>query len=193
MGISPPLTAVSAFGTDVSGNAFIGAGVATLAVLMVLSAFFSSSEIAMFSIPRHRIDALVEEGRSGADAVAALKSDPHRLLITILVGNNLVNIAMSSIATGLFATSMSQGKAVLAATFGVTALVLLFGRARRSPTPLRTPNPGRCPSRNPCSGASDSCIRWSSCSTTSRARSTSSPAVGRPSNPATSRAPRSRT
>ncbi|AAG20419.1 hemolysin family protein [Halobacterium salinarum] len=129
MGISPPLTAVSAFGTDVSGNAFIGAGVATLAVLMVLSAFFSSSEIAMFSIPRHRIDALVEEGRSGADAVAALKSDPHRLLITILVGNNLVNIAMSSIATGLFATSMSQGKAVLAATFGVTALVLLFGES----------------------------------------------------------------
>lgn len=83
----------------------------------------------MFSIPRHRIDALVEEGRSGADAVAALKSDPHRLLITILVGNNLVNIAMSSIATGLFATSMSQGKAVLAATFGVTALVLLFGES----------------------------------------------------------------
>ena len=46
----------------------------------------------MFSLAKHCIDALVEENISGAETVAALKSDPHRLLVTILVGNNIVNI-----------------------------------------------------------------------------------------------------
>jgi len=121
--------AASVFGVDLGQNVIVGAGVATLAVLMVLSAFFSSSEIAMFSLARHRIDALVEDEMPGAEAVADLKEDPHRLLVTILVGNNLVNIAMSSIATGLLGYYLSQGQAVIAATFGVTALVLLFGES----------------------------------------------------------------
>ncbi|GAB3320684.1 hemolysin family protein [Haloplanus salinarum] len=106
----------------------IGGSIAIL-VLIGLSAFFSSSEIAMFSLARHRVEALVEDGVPEARAVQELKSDPHRLLITILVGNNIVNIAMSSIATGLFAIYLSQGQAVLAATFGITTLVLLFGES----------------------------------------------------------------
>ncbi|SEA21773.1 Hemolysin, contains CBS domains [Haloplanus vescus] len=105
------------------------AGSVAILFLIALSAFFSSSEIAMFSLARHRVDSLVEEGIPGARLVQELKSDPHRLLITILVGNNIVNIAMSSIATGLFAIYLSQGQAVLAATFGVTTLVLLFGES----------------------------------------------------------------
>jgi len=105
------------------------AGVLALVVLMGLSAFFSSSELAMFSLARHRVEALVDEGVPGAGAVAALKEDPHRLLITILVGNNLVNIAMSSIATGLLGYYLSRGESVVAATFGITALVLLFGES----------------------------------------------------------------
>ncbi|WP_396611333.1 hemolysin family protein [Haloferax sp. S1W] len=104
-------------------------GVAALAVLMVLSAFFSSSEIALFSIAQHRIERLASEGTPGAETLRSLKADPHRLLVTILVGNNLVNIAMSSIATGLFAMYLTQGQAIFAATFGVTALVLLFGES----------------------------------------------------------------
>jgi len=104
-------------------------GSVAILVLIALSAFFSSSEIAMFSLARHRVDSLVEDGVPGAQIVQELKSDPHRLLITILVGNNIVNIAMSSIATGLFAIYLSQGQAVLAATFGITTLVLLFGES----------------------------------------------------------------
>jgi len=104
-------------------------GVVAIVVLIGLSAFFSSSEIAMFSLASHRVEQLVEDNRLGADAVKELKNDPHRLLVTILVGNNIVNIAMSSIATGLFAIYMSQGEAVIAATFGITALVLLFGES----------------------------------------------------------------
>jgi len=106
----------------------IGGAVAIL-FLIALSAFFSSSEIAMFSLARHRVESLVEDDVPGAAVVQELKSDPHRLLITILVGNNIVNIAMSSIATGLFAIYLSRGQAVLAATFGVTTLVLLFGES----------------------------------------------------------------
>jgi len=126
--LSLPL-AVLLFGVELGQDVIVAAGVVTIAILMGLSAFFSSSEIAMFSLARHRIDALVDEGRSGAKAVDELKRDPHRLLITILVGNNLVNIAMSSIATGLLGYYLSQGQAVLAATFGITALVLLFGES----------------------------------------------------------------
>jgi CBS domain containing-hemolysin-like protein len=104
----------------------------TLLILLLIgfSAFFSSSEIAMFSLAPHRVEALLDDGESGAETLKALKADPHRLLVTILVGNNLVNIAMSSIATGLLvALGLNQGEAVAFATFGITALVLLFGES----------------------------------------------------------------
>ena len=105
-------------------------GTIAIVVLIALSGFFSSSEIAMFSLASHRVDHLVEQGRRGADAVAELKSDPHRLLVTILVGNNLVNIAMSSIATALVGVYVENaGAAVLISTFGITSLVLLFGES----------------------------------------------------------------
>ncbi|MFC7229467.1 hemolysin family protein [Salinirubellus salinus] len=113
-----------------SESAFLWIGALTIVVLIGLSAFFSSSEIAMFSLAEHRVESLVEEGSRSSQVLKALKSDPHRLLVTILVGNNLVNIAMSSIATGLLAILLdNQGLAVVASTFGITALVLLFGES----------------------------------------------------------------
>jgi CBS domain containing-hemolysin-like protein len=112
-----------------SEGTFVGIGVVTILVLIGLSAFFSSSEIAMFSLAEHRTESLAEEGKPGAQTLRALKDDPHRLLVTILVGNNLVNIAMSSIATGLLAIYFTQGTAVALATFGITAIVLLFGES----------------------------------------------------------------
>ena len=120
---------VDVYGFIVPKSAIATAGTLLILLLIGLSAFFSSSEIAMFSLPAHRVEALVEEGRRGARTLKGLKSDPHRLLVTILVGNNLVNIAMSSIATGLFGLYLRQGQAVVAATFGITALVLLFGES----------------------------------------------------------------
>jgi putative hemolysin len=129
MGILTLLPAATVAGAEVSSQYIAIGGVLTLTVLMMLSAFFSSSEIAMFSLARHRVDSLAEDGLPGAQAVADLKADPHRLLVTILVGNNLVNIAMSSIATGLLALYLTQGQAVFLATFGITALVLLFGES----------------------------------------------------------------
>jgi putative hemolysin len=120
---------VDVLGLSVSETTFAALGVVVILVLLVLSAFFSSSEIAMFAFPDHRVEAVVEEGRSGAKTLGRLKKDPHRLLVTILVGNNLVNIAMSSISTGLLALFFSQSEAVFIATFGITALVLLFGES----------------------------------------------------------------
>ena len=125
---SHPL-ATQVLGVTLSNGVVTALGVVAILVCIFLSAFFSSSEIAMFSLAKHRLEALVEEGNPGAETLAGLKSDPHRLLVTILVGNNLVNIAMSSIATGLFAIYLTQGQAVIAATFGITALVLLFGES----------------------------------------------------------------
>nr|WP_152422132.1 hemolysin family protein [Natrialba asiatica] len=104
-----------------------GAGI--IVILIGVSAFFSSSEIAMFSLPSHRVDALVEEGLPGADMISHLKSDPHRLLVTILVGNNLVNIAMTSIATTLLGFYFGGATAAVLSTLGITAVVLLFGES----------------------------------------------------------------
>ncbi|ELZ30427.1 cbs domain-containing protein [Halogeometricum pallidum JCM 14848] len=118
------LPAVSVDNTTIT----IGGAIA-IVLLIGFSAFFSSSEIAMFSLAKHRVDSLVERGVPGAKAVSDLKSDPHRLLITILVGNNIVNIAMSSIATAVVSIYFEAGPAVLISTFGITTLVLLFGES----------------------------------------------------------------
>ena len=125
----PALYAVPFVGIEMSRATVTVLGTLSIAVLIGLSAFFSSSEIAMFSLANHRVDSMAEEGLPGAHMVKQLKEDPHRLLVTILVGNNLVNIAMSSIATGLFGLYLTQGQSVVAATFGITAIVLLFGES----------------------------------------------------------------
>ncbi|OYR57737.1 hemolysin family protein [Halorubrum halodurans] len=131
MGLSSSALTVGPLQLPVMGDTTVALlGALTILVLIALSAFFSSSEIALFSLPQHRIDSLVEDGIPGAETVQALKSDPHRLLITILVGNNMVNVAMSSISTGLLVyLGFGQGQAVTIATFGITALVLLFGES----------------------------------------------------------------
>ncbi|SDE87725.1 hemolysin family protein [Halorientalis regularis] len=127
--IEPLPVAAQVLGVQLTDSLVTGVGIAVVFLLLVLSAFFSSSEIAMFSLAAHRVDALVEDGVPAAKTLENLKADPHRLLVTILVGNNLVNIAMTSITTGLLAIYFNQGVAVAVSTFGITALVLLFGES----------------------------------------------------------------
>jgi CBS domain containing-hemolysin-like protein len=95
--------------------------------LIVASAFFSSSELAIFSLARHRVDALAEAGGSNGRALAALRSDPHRLLVTVLVGNNVANIAAASIATALLVQVLPPGEAVTGATIFTSGFVLVIG------------------------------------------------------------------
>ncbi len=73
-----------------------------LPALLVLSGFFSGSETALLSLDKLRVRFLQQQGRRGADKLAKLLDNPDRLLSGILVGNNLINIAASVIATGLF-------------------------------------------------------------------------------------------
>ena len=70
-----------------------------LALLLVLSAFFSGSETALTTLSVVRAEALANEGRLGARSLLNLKSNADRMLITILIGNNLVNIGASAMAT----------------------------------------------------------------------------------------------
>jgi putative hemolysin len=97
-----------------------------LAFLVVLSGFFSGSEIALFSLTEARTRMLVEERRRGAVVLARLKANPEKLLTTILVGNNIVNIGAAAIATAVALDAFgSQGVAY--ATGVMTLVVLIFG------------------------------------------------------------------
>ena len=70
--------------------------------LLLLSGFFSGSETAFTSLDRLRLRLLQQKQHPGADKLAALVDNPDRTLSGVLVGNNLVNIASSVIAAGLF-------------------------------------------------------------------------------------------
>ncbi len=72
------------------------AGVAAIVVLLAVGAFFSASEIAFFSLAPHRRDELAASETPGAGSLGRLAADPHRLLVTILVGNNVVNVALAA-------------------------------------------------------------------------------------------------
>ena len=74
----------------------------SLVILIALSAYFSGSETGMMSINRYRLRHLVQHQHKAATRVQYLLDRPDRLIGLILIGNNLVNIAASSIATILF-------------------------------------------------------------------------------------------
>ncbi|MCK9590534.1 MAG: hemolysin family protein [Methanoregula sp.] len=95
-------------------------------ICILLSAFFSSSEVALISITRAKTRTLVNEGRPGSNAVAALKESPEHLLITILIGNNIVNVAAASLAT-VIAIRMFGDIGVGIATGIVVVILLVFG------------------------------------------------------------------
>ena len=101
---------------------------ALLVVCLGLSGFFSASETAFIALPRARLLHLVRSGKPGAERVAHIVQRPERFLATVLLGNNLVNTAAAALATVLALSLISNpGLSVLAATFGVTTFLLLFG------------------------------------------------------------------
>lgn len=97
-----------------------------LIFLILCSAFFSSSETGMLSLNRYRLKHMAKEGHKGAKRVTSLLSRPDRLLGTILVGNNVVNILAASIATVL-AVDIWGEAGIAIATAGLTIVVLIFG------------------------------------------------------------------
>ncbi len=95
-------------------------------ICLFFSAFFSGMEIAFFSIGELKLRALADSGHRSARMAHYLHSNPQRLLSTILIGNNLANIAAASITT-LIALRLFGSEAVAAATGLLTLVVLIFG------------------------------------------------------------------
>jgi len=93
---------------------------------VILSAFFSSSEVALISITRAKARTLANEGKPGSKAVAVLKESPEHLLITILIGNNIVNVAAAALATSIAIKAFGD-IGVGIATFFVVIVLLVFG------------------------------------------------------------------
>jgi len=98
-----------------------------LVTLLVLSAFFSSSETALFSLRSMQVQRMRQGGTRAARAIVALLQHPRRLLATILVGNTIVNIVMSVIAAGLFVLWFGADRGPLLATLAMSLVVLVFG------------------------------------------------------------------
>ncbi len=97
-----------------------------LFVLLLLSGFFSSAETALFSISQTRARHMAKENIRSHQLIKRMKDDPHKLLTTILIGNNVVNVAASAIATSL-TINMSANYAVGLSTGIMTFLILVFG------------------------------------------------------------------
>jgi Mg2+/Co2+ transporter CorB len=98
----------------------------TLVILIFLSAFFSGIETALMSINKIKVNALLKTGKKGTESLYRIKQNPHRLIITILIGNNLVNIGAASFATVIF-TNLFGSSGVGIATGIMTFLILVFG------------------------------------------------------------------
>jgi len=110
----------------------LGGEIGTLAILFVcllLSAFFSSSEAAFLTVSRTaRLAHLVSSGGTTAARVARMLEEPGRLLSTILLGNNLVNVAFATLVTVATLSFIDdQGIAVVVATVVGASVLLVFG------------------------------------------------------------------
>ena len=107
-------------------------------VLVFFSAKFSATETAFTSLNRIRMKNMANDGNQKAREVMELSENYDNLLSTILVGNNIVNIALSSISTVLFISIYPRYGATLATVFA-TVVVLIFGEI--SPKSLAKENP----------------------------------------------------
>ena len=97
-----------------------------MAVCLALSAYFSATETAFSSANTTRLRAMAEKGSRNAALACRLLEKYDRLLSTILIGNNIVNIATASIGTVLFVRHYGEAGATIS-TVVVTVVVLIFG------------------------------------------------------------------
>ncbi len=100
-------------------------GALAIFVLLVLSAFFSGSETALTAASRAKLRAKADKGARGAQRALDITEDNERLIGSVLLGNNLVNILAASLATSLFTRAFGDSGVALA-TLVMTFLVLIF-------------------------------------------------------------------
>ena len=104
----------------------LGAEILILIILLILSGFFSGSEVALVSLTKHKAEYMLKKKKSGAIFVKRLKDNPQKMLATILIGNNLANVAASALATSVM-IGIFENYAVGIATGVMTLLILIFG------------------------------------------------------------------
>ncbi|PQP33071.1 HlyC/CorC family transporter [Desulfobacteraceae bacterium SEEP-SAG10] len=97
-----------------------------LFILLLLSGFFSSAETALFSISKTKARHLAKKKTKSLLLIKRMKDDPHRLLSSILIGNNLVNVGAAALATSV-TINMFPNYAVGISTGIMTFLILVFG------------------------------------------------------------------
>ena len=114
-----------------------------IVLLVFFSAFFSASETAFSSLNKTRLKTMAEKGSHGAERALALSEKYDRLLSTILIGNNIVNIASASLATILFVQLLQfeEGLGATLSTVVMTVVVLIFGEI--SPKTIAKESPER--------------------------------------------------
>ncbi len=98
-----------------------------LVLLVMLSAFFSATETAFTSINRARLKTRAGDGNKKAEKVLSIVDDFDKILFTLLIGNNIVNITATTIATLLFIELISSELAPTVSTIVLTIVVLIFG------------------------------------------------------------------
>ena len=98
-----------------------------LVILIILSGLFSATETAFSSLNPIKLKYLIEKGNRKAKRTLALYDKFEKLLIVILVGNNIVNILSASLATILFVDLLGQDLGVTLSTVVLTTIVLIFG------------------------------------------------------------------
>ena len=114
--------------------------IVAMAICILLSAYFSATETAFSSLNKTRLKALAEKGNRKARLALKLSEDYDRLISTILVGNNIVNIVVASIGTLLFVDLLGDIGATVS-TIVVTVVVLIFGEI--TPKSIAKDNPER--------------------------------------------------
>ncbi|RTZ92096.1 MAG: hypothetical protein DSY91_04090, partial [Deltaproteobacteria bacterium] len=98
-----------------------------LVVLIICSAFFSGAETAIFTANFYRLHHLERKGDKKASLILRLRKTPDELIGSILIGNNFVNIAASSLATLFFIQVLGNTRGTIVATLVMTLVILLFG------------------------------------------------------------------
>jgi len=108
--------------------------------LLVMSAFFSGSETALTAASRGKLRSRADKGDKGAARALAITEDNERLIGSVLLGNNLVNILATSLATALFTRAFGESGVALA-TLVMTALVLIFSEVLPKTYAISNPEP----------------------------------------------------
>ena len=111
----PPVTVDAAFWISIG----------TILLLLVLSGCFSGSETALTAASRGKLRTQADKGSAGAARALKITEDNERLIGSVLLGNNLVNILATSLATTLFLQFFGESGVALA-TLMMTLLVLIF-------------------------------------------------------------------